>query len=147
MRLDDVGIGLAICFDVIFDDVIWAGARQGAQVYLLQSNNGDFRGTDENLQQAAFARMRAIETGRAVINVSTTGTSQAIAPDGTVLDVLDADIAGARITTVPLRTGITPAVIGGYWIAGLIAGGSAISLIVLGFAARRTRAQDDRSAP
>ena len=91
--------------------------------------------------------MRAIETGRAVINVSTTGTSQAIAPDGTVLDVLDADIAGARITTVPLRTGITPAVIGGYWIAGLIAGGSAISLIVLGFAARRTRAQDDRSAP
>lgn len=73
-------MGLAICFDVIFDDVIWQGAQDGAQLYLLQSNNGDFRGTDENLQQAALARMRAIETGRGVVNVSTTGTSQAFAP-------------------------------------------------------------------
>ncbi|WP_331716030.1 nitrilase-related carbon-nitrogen hydrolase [Tessaracoccus coleopterorum] len=80
INLNGVGVGLAICFDVIFDDVIWQGAQDGAQLYLLQSNNGDFRGTDENLQQAAFARMRAIETGRSVVNVSTTGTSQAFAP-------------------------------------------------------------------
>ena len=80
--VDGVGVGLAICFDVIYDDVIWDGARDGAQVYMFQTNNADFRGTDENLQQLAFARMRAIETGRAVVNISTVGTSQVIAPDG-----------------------------------------------------------------
>ncbi len=46
---------------------------------MFQTNNADFRGTDENLQQLAFARMRAIETGRSVVNLSTVGTSQVIA--------------------------------------------------------------------
>jgi NAD(P)-dependent dehydrogenase (short-subunit alcohol dehydrogenase family) len=68
--VNGVGVGLAICFDVIYDEVIWAGARDGAQVYMFQTNNADFRGTDENLQQLAFARMRAIETGRSVVNLS-----------------------------------------------------------------------------
>ncbi|MCA9242294.1 MAG: apolipoprotein N-acyltransferase, partial [Planctomycetales bacterium] len=137
VQVGDVGVGLAICFDVIFDDVIWQGAQDGAQLYLLQSNNGDFRGTDENLQQAAFARMRAIETGRSVVNVSTTGTSQAFAPDGTILDDLPADTAGARVTTIPLRTGLTPAVTLGTWTAGLLAATSLLGLLLLGFAVRR----------
>ena len=106
--VDGVGVGLAICFDVIYDDVIWEGARDGAEVYMFQTNNADFRGTDENLQQLAFARMRAIETGRAVVNLSTVGTSQVIAPDGATIDGLPADEAGHMLTDVPLRTGLTP---------------------------------------
>ena len=137
VSLNGVGVGLAICFDVIFDDVIWRGAQDGAQLYLLQSNNGDFRGTDENLQQAAFARMRAIETGRGVVNVATTGTSQALAPDGPLLDELPADTAGARVTTIPLRAGLTPAVALGPWIAGLLSATSLLGLLLLGLAARR----------
>lgn len=137
VSLNGVGVGLAICFDVIFDDVIWQGAQDGAQLYLLQSNNGDFRGTDENLQQAALARMRAIETGRGVVNVSTTGTSQAFAPDGTILDELPTDTIGARVTIIPLRTGLTPAVSLGPWIAGLLAATSLLGLLLLRFAARR----------
>ena len=103
--------GLAICFDVIYDGVIWEGARDGAQVYMFQTNNADFRDTDENLQQLAFARMRAIETGRSVVNISTVGTSQVIAPDGTTIDALPAGEAGHMLTDVELRTGLTPAVI------------------------------------
>jgi len=127
-----VGVGLAICFDVIYDDVIREGARDGAQVYMFQTNNADFRGTDENLQQLAFARMRAIETGRSVVNISTVGTSQVIAPDGATVDELPADVAGAMLTDVELRTGLTAGVvIGGavqtalFWaaIAGLVAAG------------------------
>ena len=59
VQVGDVGVGLAICFDVIYDAVIWDGARAGAEVFVFQTNNADFRGTDENLQQLAFARMRA----------------------------------------------------------------------------------------
>lgn len=109
MNVDDVPIGLAICFDVIYDDVIFDAARQGAQVYIFQTNNADFRGTDENVQQLAIARMRAIETGRAVVNVSTVGTSQVINPDGSTEETIGVDTAAGRVSEVPLRAGITPA--------------------------------------
>lgn len=111
VELGDIAAGLAICFDVIYDSVIWEGAREGAEVFVFQTNNADFRGTDENLQQLAFARMRAIETGRSVVNISTVGTSQIIAPDGSVIDSLPENVAGAMVQEVPLRTGLTPAVL------------------------------------
>ncbi|HWM15615.1 MAG TPA: apolipoprotein N-acyltransferase [Microbacterium sp.] len=138
---DGIGVGLAICFDVIYDDVIWDGAHAGAQVYMFQTNNADFRGTDENLQQLAFARMRAIETGRSVVNLSTVGTSQVITADGTTIDGLPADVAGHMLTDVPLRTGLTPAVVIGEAIKTLIGWGSVLALIVLGaFVWRRASA-------
>ena len=141
VQVGDVGVGLAICFDVIYDAVIWDGARAGAEVFVFQTNNADFRGTDENLQQLAFARMRAIETGRAVVNVSTVGTSQVITPDGTTVDSIGVDTVDASITTVPLRTGLTPAVILGPWLTALIVLAAAGALTAAGFSNRaRTRA-------
>ncbi|WP_345802469.1 apolipoprotein N-acyltransferase [Microbacterium sp. AZCO] len=143
--VNGVGVGLAICFDVIYDDVIWDGARAGAEVYMFQTNNADFRGTNENLQQLAFARMRAIETGRSVVNLSTVGTSQVIAPDGTTIDGLPADTAGHLLTDVPLRTGLTPAVVAGAGIKAFLAWGSLAALVALGIILRlrgRRRATD-----
>ncbi|MFB8147443.1 apolipoprotein N-acyltransferase [Microbacterium sp. NPDC056003] len=141
VQVGDVGVGLAICFDVIYDAVIWDAARVGAEVFVFQTNNADFRGTDENLQQLAFARMRAIETGRAVVNVSTVGTSQVIAPDGTTVDSIGVDTADASISTVPLRTGLTPAVILGPWLTGLIVLTAVGGLAAAGFShGARTRA-------
>ena len=141
VQVGDVGVGLAICFDVIYDTVIWDGARSGAEMFVFQTNNADFRGTDENLQQLAFARMRAIETGRAVVNVSTVGTSQVIAPDGTTLDSIAVDTAAGSISIVPLRTGLTPAVALGPWLTGLIVLAAAGGLAAAGFSHRaRTRA-------
>lgn len=133
VTVDERGIGLAICFDVIYDDVIWQGAQQGAEVFVFQTNNADFRGTDENLQQLAFARMRAIETGRSVVNVSTTGTSQVIDAAGQILETLQTGQAGARISVVPLHTGQTPAVVIGPWLTltlslGALAAASALAV-------------------
>ncbi|CAN7273154.1 apolipoprotein N-acyltransferase [Microbacterium sp. LjRoot45] len=146
MDVDGVGVGLAICFDVIYDDVIWSGAREGAEVYMFQTNNADFRDTDENLQQLAFARMRAIETGRAVVNLSTVGTSQVIAPDGTTVDSLPAGGAGALVTDVPLRTGLTPSVLFGGAIQTLIGVGSLVALLALGIL-QRVRRRTTTPAP
>ncbi|MGU3643581.1 apolipoprotein N-acyltransferase [Microbacterium sp. C23T] len=135
--VDGTVVGLAICFDVIYDALVWEGARDGARVYLFQTNNADFRGTDENLQQLAVARLRAIETGRSVVNLSTVGTSQVIAPDGSTIDGLPADEPGHMLTDVPLRTGLTPAVVIGPWLNALVAWGSVIVLAGLGIIARR----------
>lgn len=146
--LNGVGVGLAICFDVIYDDVVWDGADAGAQVYMFQTNNADFRGTDENLQQLAFAQMRAIETGRSVVNLSTVGTSQVIAPDGSTLDSLPIDTAGAMLTEVPLRTGLTPGVVIGPAVKIVLGWGSLTGLIAAGIAAlARSRARKKTPAP
>lgn len=139
VTVDGVQVGLAICFDVIYDSVIWDAARQGAQVYVFQTNNADFRGTDENLQQLAFARMRAIETGRAVVNVSTVGTSQVIAPDGQIIAGAVADQAAAAITRVPLRDGLTPAVVLGGALTALIAFSAITGLTLAGISHWRRR--------
>lgn len=135
--LGRVKAGLAICFDVAFDDVIQEGVRDGAQVFMFQTNNADFRGTDENLQQREIARMRAIETGRSVVNLSTTGTSQVFAPDGTLLRTLPFDEAGLLVTDIELRDGSTAGVVLGPWIQGLLWWGTLLSLAVLGFVTRR----------
>lgn len=143
--IDGVGVGLAICFDVIYDDVIWEGAQAGAEVYMFQTNNADFRGTNENLQQLAFARMRAIETGRSVVNLSTVGTSQVIAADGTTIDGLPADTAGHMLTEVPLRTGLTPAVLAGAGIKALLAWGGLAALAAIGIVLGVRRRRDAKT--
>lgn len=98
--------------------------EHGASVFVYQTNNADFRGTDENLQQLASARLRAIETGRSVVNVSTVGTSEIILADGTTVASLPVDTAGVLSAAVPERTGTTLAV--------LI--GPALQLILIGAA-------------
>ena len=74
--------GVAICFDII-DDAL---AREmvldhGAEIILAPTNNADFgRGSAENVQQLAIAQLRAVEAGRALVNISTVGTSAVIGP-------------------------------------------------------------------
>lgn len=123
-------IGLAICFDVISDSLIRSGALDGAQVYMFQTNNADFRGTDESEQQLAFARMRAIETGRAVVNLSTTGVSEIIEPDGSTDARIDADEAGAMVEEIELRDGLTAGVLLGPWVSAVLAWGALIALVI-----------------
>lgn len=137
--VDGVPVGLAICFDVIYDEVITEGIHGGAQVLVFQTNNADFRGTDENLQQLAFARMRAIETGRSVVNISTVGRSQMIGPDGTTTASLDADEAGALLEDVELRTGLTAGVVLGPWVQQLLLWGGLGALLFGWWRARRRR--------
>lgn len=137
VEVGDVRVGLAICFDVIYDDVLTEALHGGAQVLVFQTNNADFRGTDENLQQLAFARMRAIETGRSVVNISTVGTSQIIRPDGATVTSLDADEAGAMLESVELRTGLTAGVVLGPWIQQLLFWGGVGALLFGWLRARR----------
>lgn len=139
VAVDGVKIGLAICFDVIYDDLVHQGVSDGAQVLVFQTNNADFRGTDENLQQLAFARMRAIETGRSVVNISTVGTSQIIRPDGSTVTSLDADEAGAMLEDVELRSGLTAGVVLSPWLEQVVLWGG-LGALVFGWWRSRRRA-------
>ena len=106
----------------------------------MQTNNADFRGTDENQQQLAIARLRAIETGRSVVNISTVGTSQVIDPTGRTIDSLPAYEAGAMVTDVELREGFTPSVVLGGFVPTLISLGALAGLVVAGVRAAKQNA-------
>lgn len=120
-------VGSLICFEIAADDIPRGLANEGAELILSQTNNADFGYSDETFQQAAIARLRAIETGRAVVNVSTVGLSAIYLPDGSVLDELTWYTADAMIEKVPLIRGSTPATAIGSWFDGLNA------LTVVGF--------------
>jgi apolipoprotein N-acyltransferase len=112
---DKFVVGSLICFEIAADDIPRGLAREGAQLILSQTNNADFGYSDETFQQAAIARLRAIETGRAVVNISTVGLSAIYLPDGSVLDELTWYTADAMIQNVPLIQGSTPATSFGLW--------------------------------
>lgn len=130
----EVDAGIAICFDIIFDDHAVAMIQDGAQVILAQTNNADFGRTDESAQQLQIARLRAVETGRALVNISTVGTSAVVLPDGSLSSTLTPFTAGVMVEEIPLIHGATPAIQFGSAIAAIWmtvgALGCAIGLIV-----------------
>lgn len=103
--------GINICFDVTDDQLMTEAVEQGAQLIFAQSNNADFGRTDESVQQLAIARIRAIELGRTVVNISTVGTSAIVGPDGRTIEQLEWFTTGGMLTEVPLSSAVTPAVL------------------------------------
>jgi apolipoprotein N-acyltransferase len=101
--------GIAICYDIVDDEILWTMMRGGADIIFAPTNNADFGQTNQSLQQLAIARMRAIETGRTVINISTVGTSAVIDPTGSELDRLPTYTEGYMLLDVPLANHTTPA--------------------------------------
>ncbi len=128
--------GSLICFEIAEDDIPRGLVLEGAQLILSQTNNADFGYSDETYQQAAIARLRAIETGRAVVNISTVGLSAIYLPSGAVLDELEWYTADAMVQNVPLIEGSTPATGLGLWFDGLNAA-LALSFLALGIRRKR----------
>jgi apolipoprotein N-acyltransferase len=129
--------GIAICFDIVDDQLMTDMVEQGAQIVFGQTNNADFGHTDESVQQLAIARIRAVETGRSVVNISTVGTSAIIYPDGSVHHQLTWYTPGVMVDDVPLGTAMTPAVVGGRQVEWLVSYGALLLLAVAGFSSRR----------
>jgi apolipoprotein N-acyltransferase len=103
-------LGVLICFEIAIDDIGRELVSDGAEIILSQTNNADFGRSDETFQQAALARLRAIETGRTVVNISTVGVSKVFLADGSIVDQLPIFEPGVMVQTLPLRTSITPAI-------------------------------------
>jgi len=110
-EIKNAKLGALICFEIAVDDIGRGLVKDGAEIIISQTNNADFGHSDETYQQAAFARLRAIETGRAVVNVSTVGVSAIYSPDGSVIDQVPSFEPAAMLDKLPLRKSITPAMV------------------------------------
>ena len=141
MNVGKAVASIAICFDIVDDQIMTDGVREGGEVVFAQTNNADFgQFTDESVQQLAIARVRARELGRTVVNVSTVGTSAIIYPDGSEHDRLPTYTPGVMVDDVPLSTTITPAVVDGRGIEWLVSGlglGALLAAFTVRFGRRR----------
>jgi apolipoprotein N-acyltransferase len=138
-NINGVIAGISICFDIVDDALTREAVDRGAQVIIAQTNNADFGKTDENQQQLAIARLRAIESSRSVVNVSTVGTSQMIAPDGRTLTEIPAYEPGAMVHSVPLSNSKTPAMQYGAIIEFMMAFFGLAGLAIAGLSIPRVR--------
>ena len=102
-------LGVAISYEVFFSDRARIAVRHGAQVMLVPTNASSFSTGQVPAQELAAARLRAMETGRWVVQAAPTGYSGVVDPGGTVLahsDLGKQDIIQRRIER---RAGQTPA--------------------------------------
>jgi apolipoprotein N-acyltransferase len=101
-------IGDVICFEVAYDSLVRSSVEAGAQFLVVQTNNATFGHTGETYQQLAMSQLRAVEHGRAVAQVSTTGVSAVIGPDGQIRQRTGPLFTPATlVANVPLRTTVT----------------------------------------
>jgi apolipoprotein N-acyltransferase len=147
-RVGAIRLGDVICYEVAFDDLVRSEVNAGANLIALQSNDADFEldgQLGETEQQTAMARIRAIESDRAVVYASTTGESTIIAPSGAIIEhsqvwrqaILDARVPLVSYRTLADRIGAWPEYV-------LIL----VTVLALGFAVvtvRRRRNQPDVS--
>ncbi|CAN5716396.1 apolipoprotein N-acyltransferase [soil metagenome] len=121
---DGTRVAVVISWEVFFGGRTREGVRAGGQFILNPTNGASYSGTILQTQQVASSRLRAVETGRWVVQVAPTGFSAFVTPAGTVIDrtgvseraVIRHDIQRRAGRTWYVRLGDRP------WIAALLLG-------------------------
>jgi apolipoprotein N-acyltransferase len=136
--------GVVISWEVFFPDRARAAIRSGGEILLNPTNGASFHGSIVQSEQLASSRLRAIETGRWVVQAAPTGFSAVIAPSGRILQRTGISEQRVLEATVPRRAGDTIATRAGDWPAVALA-----ALLVVGgwFVARRSEFEEERDGP
>ncbi|KDF02479.1 acyltransferase [Mycolicibacterium aromaticivorans JS19b1 = JCM 16368] len=123
-----VPVGVATCWEVIFDRALRESVRNGAQLLAVPTNNATF---DQNMseQLLAFARARAVEHDRYVVVAGTVGISAVIAPDGAEIARTQFFTPGYLDLTMRLKTSETLATRWGPLVQWVLVG-AAISVVI-----------------
>lgn len=124
VHIAGVPLGVATCWEVIFDRVPRQAVLGGAQLLAVPANNATFNKRMSE-QQLAFAKVRAVEHDRYVVVAGTTGISAVVAPDGGELARTDFFQPAYLDMQLRLKTRLTPATQWGQlvqWVMVLAAG-------------------------
>ena len=107
LRAADTTIAVVISWEVFFAGRANEGIEQGATLLVNPTNGSSYTGTILQTQQIASSRLRALETGRWLVQVSPTGFSAFVSPSGQVFD--RTGVSEQRVITreVQLRSGRT----------------------------------------
>lgn len=129
VRIASVPVGVATCWEVIFDRAPRKAVREGAQLLAVPSNNATFNQRMSE-QQLAFAKVRAVEHDRYVVVAGTTGISAIIAPDGREVGRTNFFVPAYLDNQVRLKTKLTPATRWGPLLQGILVGAAGAVVLV-----------------
>jgi apolipoprotein N-acyltransferase len=107
-------IAPVICFELV-DDELLHKAAVSSNILAVQTNSATFGMSAESAQQLEMARVRAIEHGRNIVSVSTTGYSAIIDSKGKVVQKTSMGTADSIRAEVGLINGTTTRDAAGDW--------------------------------
>jgi apolipoprotein N-acyltransferase len=103
-----IPVGIATCWEVIFDRALQDSVRNGAQLLAVPANNANFNQTMSE-QQLAFSKLRAVELDRYTLVASNVGISALVTPDGRELGRTRFFTPAYLDSQARLKTTLTPA--------------------------------------
>lgn len=112
--IGDIRVAPVICYELIDDDLLRQAAK-GSNILVVQTNSATFGMSAESAQQLSITRVRAIEHGRNIASVSTTGYSAVIDHTGMVLQQTSMGTADTIRAEIGLIEGQTPRDAAGDW--------------------------------
>ncbi|MEN3299345.1 apolipoprotein N-acyltransferase [Pseudonocardia sp.] len=98
-----IPVGITICWEVAFDDLVADSVDAGATVLAVPSNNATFGLSEMTYQQLAMSKIRSVEHDRSSIVVTTSGVSATITPGGTVTAGTGQFVPGTLVGATVLR--------------------------------------------
>jgi len=104
---DGTRLGVVISWEVFFGGRARDGIVHGAELIVNPTNGASYTGTILQTQQVASSRLRAVETGRWLVQAAPTGFSAFVTPAGDVVDRTAVSEQAVIRHTVELRTGRT----------------------------------------
>lgn len=102
-----VRAAVVISWEVFFGGRAREGVRDDGGLLINPTNGSSYTWTILQSQQIASSRLRAIETGRWVVQVSPTGFSAFVSPSGEVSQRTDVSETAVIRSDVPVRSGRT----------------------------------------
>ncbi len=108
-------LGVAICYEIVFADLVAAQVRAGATVLTTLTNDGWYGVSWAPSQHFAQAVLRAAETRRPVVRAALTGISGIVDAAGRVQQTLPVGATGVVAGAVQPTAGLTPRVRFGDW--------------------------------
>jgi apolipoprotein N-acyltransferase len=123
-------LGVAICFESIFPEVSRDLVRAGAQAIVVITNDAWSDGTGGPAQHARFAPLRAVETGRWVVQAANSGVSLIVDPSGRIAASLPVQQPGVLVGRIAFERPMTPYVRWGDWFAQLMLAAAAAATML-----------------
>jgi apolipoprotein N-acyltransferase len=145
MVVDGTPVGPLVCWESAYPTDARQLARDGAQVLLVLTNNASFGTGAGPRQHLAAGQLRAVETGRTIVQGAVTGISAVIAPTGRTSSETGLYQDTVVRLAAPPRTGITPYVRYGRGIEAALIGIATGGIVLAGLLWRRRQAMADRA--
>jgi apolipoprotein N-acyltransferase len=100
-------LGVSISWEIFFDSRSRAAVRDGGEILVNPTNGSSYWLTILQSQQVASSRLRAMETGRWVLQAAPTGFSAIVDADGTVIERTAISEQRVLYAAVERRDGLT----------------------------------------